>query len=250
MGTVGAAVRKYFENKNFELFFCDKGKKIGSIEEVNKSEIVFICVQTPFIDGKGCDTSFVREACQVLSGNKTIIIKSTVPPGTTEKLQQEMPFHKFIFNPEFLTEMNADYEMENPERQIIGCTKESIGVGKDILNFLPKAPFERIISSTEAEMVKYFGNTWLAVRVIFANQIYDLCQKMGIDYDKVKESAAQDKRIGSSHLDIFHGGYRGYDGKCLPKDIRSFISFADSKGVDLKIHKSAEEINKKLRQEK
>ena len=117
------------------------------------------------------------------------------------------------------------------------------------MQLLPLAPFERILPATEAETVKYFGNTWFSVKVSFANQMYDLCQKLGIDYDRMVEAAAADKRIGRTHLNIFHKGYRGYGGKCLPKDIKALIQLADKKGVDLKLHKVAEEINNKLMEE-
>ncbi|MBA7711914.1 hypothetical protein ES703_120881 [subsurface metagenome] len=100
--------------------------------------------------------------------------------------------------------------------------------------------------ATEAELVKYFGNTWFSVKVSFANQMYDLCQKLDIDYDRMVEAAAADKRIGRTHLNIFHKDYRGYGGKCLPKDIKALIQLADTKGVDLKLHKIAEEINNEL----
>jgi len=117
------------------------------------------------------------------------------------------------------------------------------------MQLLPLAPFERILPATEAETVKYFGNTWFSVKVSFANQMYDLCQKLGVDYDRMVEAAAADKRIGRTHLNIFHKGYRGYGGKCLPKDIKALIQLADSRGVDLKLHKTAEEINNKLMEE-
>ena len=100
--------------------------------------------------------------------------------------------------------------------------------------------------ATEAEMVKYFGNTWFAIKVVFANQMYDLCKKIGADYDTIMESASADKRIGRSHLEVIHKGYRGYGGKCLPKDIKALIQFADANGVDLVLHKTAEEINSRL----
>ena len=115
------------------------------------------------------------------------------------------------------------------------------------MELLPLAPFERIVPATEAEMVKYFGNTWFSAKVVFANQMYDLCQKLGIDYDRVKDSVAADKRIGRSHLDVMHGGYRGYGGACLPKDTRSLIQFGEALGVDLKLLKTVEEINNELR---
>jgi nucleotide sugar dehydrogenase len=151
-----------------------------------------------------------------------------------------------LFNPEFLTELTADQDMCYPDRQIIGYTKESYNAAGDILQILPLAPFERIMPATEAEMVKYYGNTWFATKVIFANQLYDLCQKLGIDYDRVMEAAAADKRIGRSHLEVWHKGYRGFGGKCLPKDLKAFIQLADEKAVDLKLHKTVDAINDEL----
>ena len=246
LGMVGGALKRYFDKKKHKVFFYDKGKDIGSVDEANKADIVFVCVPTPFIEGKGFDLSFVEEACSNISGEKTIIIKSTVLPGTTKKLQEKYSQHKFLFNPEFLTELTADQDMRFPDRQIVGYTKESYKMAGDIMQILPLAPFERIMPSSEAEMVKYFGNTWFATKVVFANQIYDLCQKLGINYDKIAEAIAADKRIGRTHLEIFHRGYRGYGGKCLPKDIRALIQFADKQGVDLRLHKIVEEINNRL----
>jgi len=207
-------------------------------------------VPTPFNKEKqSFDLAHVEKSCNNISGNKIIVIKSTVLPGTTQKLQEKYPQHKFLFNPEFLTELTADQDMNYPDRQIIGYTKQSYTISKDIMDLLPLAPFERIIPSTEAEMVKYFGNNWFAVKVSFANQIYDLCKKIGLDYDIIMESAAADKRIGRSHLKVIHKGYRGYGGKCLPKDIRALIEFANKQGIDLKLHKTTEEINNQLMKE-
>lgn len=246
LGMVGGSVKKYFEKNGFTVLFYDKGKNEGSVEEVNKADVIFICVPTPFDEENGFDPSFVEDACGNISGEKIIVIKSTVIPGATEKLQQKYPRHKFLFNPEFLTESTADYDMENPNRQIIGYTKESQDVADSIIHILPKAHFEKIMQAKEAEMVKYFSNTWYATKVVFANQMYDLCQKSGINYQTVKEAAAADKMIGGTHLEIFHKGYRGYGGKCLPKDIKALIRFAGEVGIDLELHKTVEKINKKL----
>lgn len=246
LGMVGGALKGYFDKKGFEVFFYDKGKNEGSIEDVNKADVIFICVPTPFDKEKGFDLSYVKEACSNISGNKIVVIKSTVLPGVTQMLQEKYPQHKFLFNPEFLVEEKADECMENPDRQIIGYTNLSRESAENILSILPKAPFEKIIKAGEAEMVKYFGNTFLAIKVIFSNQMHDLCKASGIDYNKVAECASMDKRIGYSHLNVYDGGYRGYGKKCLPKDIKALIQFADEKGVDLKLHKTAEEINDQL----
>jgi len=246
VGMVGGATKRYFEKKGIKTFLYDKGKNLGSVEEINQGEIIFICVPTPFDKEKGFDLSFVEDACRNISGEKIVIIKSTVLPGTTEKFQKKYPQHKFLFNPEFLTELTADQDMQYPDRQIIGYTKESHNVAGDVIQILPLAPFERIMPATEAETVKYFGNTWFSTKVIFANQMNDLCQKLGIDYNKVMEAAAADKRIGRTHLEVFHKGYRGYGGKCLVKDIRALIQFANESNIDLKLHKTVEEINNEL----
>jgi len=248
VGMVGGALQHYFEKKDgIELFLYDKGKNLGSPEEVNKAEIVFICVPTPYLkDGKGFDLSYVEEAVSKLEGEKVVVIKSTVLPGTTEALQKKYSQHKFLMNPEFLTEETADQDMCYPDRQILGYTEKSHSIAGDVMQLLPLAPFERILPATEAELVKYFGNTWFSIKVSFANQMYDLCQKLGVDYDRMVEAAAADKRIGRTHLNVWHKGYRGYGGKCLPKDIRALIQLADSKGIDLKLHKMAELINEEL----
>ena len=246
IGVVGATLRRYFEKREIKPFLYDKNKNIGSLEEVNRADVIFICVPSPFTKEKGFDLSFVEEAVSNIKEEKIIVIKSTVWPGTTEKFQKEYPQHKFLFNPEFLIEKTADENMQNPDRQIIGYTKESHNIAEKILNLLPEAPFKKIIKSQEAEMVKYFGNSFLSTKVIFANQIYELCQNLGIDYEIVRKCASADKRIGPSHLDVHYGDYRGYSGKCFPKDIRALIQFADLNGVNLKLHKTVEEINNQL----
>ncbi len=248
VGMVGGALLRYFEKKEgLEIFLYDKGKNLGSKEEVNKAEIVFVCVPTPYLkDGTGFDLSYVEEAMKMLQGEKVVVIKSTVLPGTTEILQQKYPQHKLLMNPEFLTEETADQDMPYPDRQIVGYTEKSHSVAGDVMQLLPLAPFERILPVTEAELVKYFGNTWFSVKVSFANQMFDLCQALGVDYDRMVEAAAADKRIGRTHLNVWHKGYRGYGGKCLPKDTKALIQLANLKGVDLKLHKAAEFINEEL----
>ena len=245
LGTVGGALENYFKEKGLSLFVYDKDGR-GSLVKVNKADIIFICVPTPFDKKNGFDLSYVEDAFKNISGRKIVVIKSTVLPGTTEKMQKKYPGHKVLFNPEFLTERNAINDMKLPDKQIVGFTAKSRGIAKDILRILPDAPFKKIVASRDAEMVKYFINTFLAAKVVFANQMYDLCKKSGIDYKTVKKIVTADNRIGDSHLDIFFDGYRGYGGKCLPKDTRAIIHFADSIGVDLKLHKTIEEINNNL----
>ena len=247
VGMVGGTIKRYFEKKKLPVFLYDTGRNLGSLKEVNQADIIFICVPTPFNKKRGFDLSYVEAACSKIKGRKIVIIKSTVLPGVTEKLQVKYPQHKFLSNPEFLSENTADYDFQNPDRQLIGYTKKSKNVAKKILKLLPRAPFERVLPAIEAEMVKYFNNTFNATKVIFANQMFDLCQVLGINYDRMMECAAASKFIKTQdHLHIFHKGYRGYGGRCLPKDIKALIQFADKMGVDLKLHKTVERIDSEL----
>ena len=102
VGMVGGALQRYFEKKGIKPLLYDKGRELGSIDQVNEADVIFLCVPTPFENG--FDLSYVEEACRNIKGEKIIVIKSTVVPWTTEKLQKQYPQHKFIFNPEFLTE--------------------------------------------------------------------------------------------------------------------------------------------------
>lgn len=256
LGMVGGSMYRYFEKSRglvpgVTLFGFDPVKEgFTDTAPLQKADIVFVAVPTPYLTGGdgnvGFDLSYVRKAISSLEGSKVVVIKSTVLPGATDALQAEFPSHKILFNPEFLTEVSADQDMNYPDRQLIGHTPKSYNVAADVMHLLPMAPFERIMPAKEAEMVKYFGNTWFATKVVFANQIYDLCQAASVDYDVVKESAAADKRIGRAHLEVFHKGYRGYGGKCLPKDARALIELGDRLGVEMSLLKRVEELNNAL----
>lgn len=247
VGMVGGASQKFFETDGYEVVAYDPGKGLNDASVFQKAAIIFICVPTPYDAARGgFDLSFVEDSFKLIPDGKIVVIKSTVLPGTTEKLQAAHPNLKILFCPEFLTELTADQDMRFPDRQIVGYTKNSFTVAGEVMKVLPLAPLERIMPATAAEMVKYYGNTWFSVKVIFANQMFDLCQKLGIDYDMVKEAAAADKRIGRSHLDIFHKGYRGYGGKCLPKDTRALIQLGEQLGVPMELLKQVEAINNRL----
>ncbi len=247
VGMVGGAVYRYFKSAGFKVSVFDKFKKLGSPEEVNEAEVVFICVPTPFKKNKGFKRAAVEESLKILKNNKIAVIKSTILPGSTEELQEKYPDLKLLFNPEFLSEKTADFDMKNPDVQIVGYTEKSKPLAKKILKILPRALFEKIVRAKEAEMVKYFHNVHGAIKVIFANQMYDLCQAMGIDYEVVKKCAAASKHILTDmYLNIWHHNYRGYGGSCFPKDIRALISLGNKKGVKLELLKTAEKINNRL----
>jgi UDPglucose 6-dehydrogenase len=249
VGMVGGSLRRYFESKpNYEVFIYDK-KGLGSLEELNQADFIYVALPTPYVPEKGCDTSIIEDAIKEIKGNKVIIIKSTVTPGTVDKLQRIYDNHKFLFNPEFLTELTADNDMAYPDRQIIGYTKQSYTISKDILQQLPLAPYERIVPAIVAEFIKYGTNTLLAIKNSATNELYDLAKKVGLSEDEWEElvsGIACDKRIGRTHMTVIHKGKRGYWGKCLPKDMKALIVFAKKNGVNLPVREATNQYNDKL----
>ena len=134
-----------------------------------------------------------------------------------------------VFNPEFLTERNAINDYENQTRIILGGPRPGTTELKQIFSkVFPKAHIIKT-DSTHAEMVKYLTNTFLSVKVSFANEIYQMCEGLNIDYDKVVEYATHDERLGDSHWNVpGHDGDFGFGGHCFPKDLSALIHLADN----------------------
>ena len=205
-----------------------------------------------------CDTSIVEGVVKELNelaltrqcSNRIIAIKSTIPPGTTERLNEECKNIQVVFNPEFLTEANFIEDFKNQDRIIIGGPRPSATVVRRL--FYKVFPKSHIIktSSTIAEMVKYTTNTFLSVKVSFANEIKQICDGVGVDYDKVTEYATYDERLGKSHWSVpGPDGHYGIGGSCFPKDINALISFSDDLNLWLHTLKGAWMTNCEVRPE-
>ena len=246
LGYVGGATCKFLESKKIKVYKYDKYKKIGSVAEVDSADIVFICVPTPYNKKNGFDLSFVQAAIRDLTGTKIIVIKSSVVPRTTEIMQKKYSQHKFLFNPEFLKEVSAFQDFIHPDRQIIGYPSKSKKFAKQVLKLLPKAPYEKIMPATEAETVKYMANTFLSLKVVFANEFFELCRSLGLNYEEVRLAVGEDRRISPSHLDVSHDGYRGYGGSCFPKDVNAIIQFAEKNKIKTPLLKAMRQVNRKL----
>jgi UDPglucose 6-dehydrogenase len=250
VGIVGGALRAYFEARGIRPRLYDPGLGLGSLDEVDSADLVFACVPTPYHPGSGFDGEIMRGAIASLSGAKTIVIKSTVIPGTTDAIQESHPQHRVLFNPEFLREASAVEDFLKPDRQIVGYSRRwDLEAAQAVLRLLPSAPYKAVVPARAAELVKYASNSFLALKVTFANELYDLSRALGIDYADVKDGLAADARIGASHLDVHDSGYRGYGGKCLPKDTMALLDLARELEAPLRVLKAAHEVNLELRGE-
>ena len=234
-GFVGQAT-SLFETENTNVIIYDidpsKCKPEGiTLENFILCDLIFICVPTPMEPSGKCHTSIVENIVKklktIVDPKKTqIVIRSTVPAGTAHSLD-------CFFMPEFLTEKNWKTDFQNCNTWIFGLTKNQENNDIFISNIqkLIKNAFDYnkiqynsvvFINSDEAEMIKYFRNTFLAVKVSYCNEIEEFCRKKGIDYEKVKNIASLDHRITRNHTNVpGHDGKRGYGGTCFPKDIQS-----------------------------
>ena len=243
LGVVGDSVHNYFTRRNYPLRAFDPFLGVGDDQSINEADLIFICVPTPYRPGAGFDDSALRDAISRLRGPKVIVIKSTVLPSTTQAFQFRYLQHQFLFNPEFLRESSARDDFLEPDRQIVGFTTQSRQLAEPLLSMLPAAPYSRAMVAREAEMTKYMTNSFLALKVTFANELFDLATALDIDYDVVREAVAADERIGPSHLDVLDGGYRGYGGKCLPKDTKALLELAERLNVPLRLLQTADRVN-------
>jgi UDPglucose 6-dehydrogenase len=220
---------------------------------------IFVCVPTPMNPDGSCNVSIVESVVKEISEaatklNKTgvvVAIKSTVVPGTTLRLNQTYANLYVCFNPEFLTERNFVEDFKKQDRIIIGGPHEGTAVLKQLYETAyPSVPVTKT-SSTIAEFVKYVTNCFLAMKVSFANEIKQLCDKMDVDYDKVVEYATKDKRLGTSHWSVpGPDGKKGFSGSCFPKDLNALVSLAGQLGVECPTLDGAWETNLKVRPDK
>jgi len=256
-GFVGNAVYQKFKNYYDVLTNdLDENKSTSTIDNlIRLCDTIFLCLPTPMKPSGECDVSILEDVLDNidlitdnLETRRTVVIKSTIPPGTTEKFNLRYESLNIVFNPEFLTERNAVSDYENQNRIILGGPRPTTTELKQIFSkVFPKA---RIIktNSTYAEMVKYTTNTFLSTKVSFANEIYEICQRVGADYDKVIEYATLDERLGESHWGVpGHDGDFGFGGHCFPKDLSALLYVARKQGSIHNVLEATQKTNDEVR---
>lgn len=251
-GFLGSSISFGFSNySNIKIY--DKYKGFDSLEDtINHAEILFFCLPTPFyINDNGRQDltileSSIKEIHELVpeNSNKIAVIKSTVLPGTNRSFQLKYPKLKFVSNPEFLSAASAKIDFVCAARNILGGEEESVNkvdelykhrFGNSLLTF--KTNWE------SSESVKYFCNTFFAVKLSFFNYIHSMCEKLNIDYNDVRDMIVSDGRIGRSHDKVPGTGGKGYSSFCFPKDIQALINFSQDIGIDPKLLKASWEQN-------
>lgn len=245
IGTVGRAIAQAFSDIGHHVTYHDTKHYDTQLKDVLVSEIVFVCVPTPTV-GDECDTSTVQSVVQeldTLEYTGIIAIKSTVIPGTTHRLQQQFPKLKICCVPEFLRGEHAYADFAKKYDVMIVGTEDTEVYDK-ICQAHMLIPHDTIQTTpTEAEFCKYFSNVYNALRVTFANDMYDVCEAMGVDYDNVYRAVSGRPTIQPDYLKCFADN-RGYNGHCLPKDVHAFRNLVNKLNLtDLKLFDAIEHDN-------
>lgn len=231
-GWIGKNYADHFEDREFEVIrYAKEEPHNANKDRIAECDTVFIAVPTP-TTREGFSAKIVEDVLALIGKGKTAVIKSTILPGTTRRLQEKYPDITVLFSPEFLREATVRHDVDHPDRNIIGITREEHRwAAEEVMKILPRAPYERVCSAEEAELTKYAGNTFLYLKVVYMNMLYDLAQTFGGDWKTIAKNISADARIGASHMHPVHAsGHtkdsgRGAGGHCFIKDFSAFADF-------------------------
>lgn len=255
-GYVGKAIGAFFKEK-FEVVIYDPAQGFKDKKAVNQAALAVVCVPTNMQEDGSPDLKAVEETFEWLR-TPLIVLKSTVPPGTTAELTKKYKLaDSLVFSPEYIGEggypvphhegVPHPTDMKLHRFFIFGGKKSTV---QKILPYFARVrgPFAeyRMTDSTTAELTKYMENAWIATKVTFCNEFYDLAQTFGVSYEELRELWLADKRVGPSHT-LVYPNKRGFDGKCIPKDTTAIVLVAKKKGYDASLLKAILETNDKIR---
>ncbi len=247
-GAVGGAVGEGFKMLGHDVSSHDP-KFNTTIDEVLNTEIVFICVPTPEGENGECDLTIVHSTIDSLKSKDyqgVIALKSTSVPGTTQSIIDRYRDNDICFVPEFLRERSAleDF-VRNHDLLAVGChTDRAWHKVCEAHSWLPKNAVR--MNPTEAEILKYYSNTFNALRVTFANVMYEVCDKLNSDYDKVLKTFLLRKTASPDYLNC-GSDMRGYGGMCLPKDTKAMADLCKKLDLPFKLFETVDHDNSKVK---
>jgi len=243
-GFVGSAVEFGFSaqtgcDAQVKVYDKDPSKSIHTLDDtINDSDFIFLSVPTPSNDDGSMNIDILESALRDIENiNKRkgniILIRSTVTPGTTNNLAKKFKKLNIVFNPEFLTERSAKYDFINQSRFILGGRKRNTARVAELFRWRFGDSIPCIETNWEtAEMIKYMNNCFFATKVSFMNEMRQIADKCGVDWDMAVEGFVRDGRVGHSHLAVpGPDGKYGFGGSCFPKDVQAIINFAIQLGV-------------------
>jgi len=263
-GFVGSAVQFGFSpsvgvDAEVKVYDKDPNKSTHTLQEVVLgSDIIFLSVPTPSNKDGSINLDIVKSILNDINEiysetvNSIILLRSTVIPGTTRKLQQKYPKLRIVFNPEFLTERAANFDFINQSRFVVGGDPADVVEVSELFRKRFGKSMSIIETNCEtAELIKYMTNTFFATKISFLNDMKLLSDKCGAIWEHAVEGFVRDGRVGHSHLSVpGHDGRYGFGGSCFPKDIQALINYANDLGVDMNVLSGVWKTNLEVRPER
>jgi len=252
LGHVGRAVRTLFEGHADVVAYDEAFDDQYPESDLARSDLAVVCVSTPMLEGGACDTGNVYRAVKRLPVER-VLIKSTIPPGTTDRLIAETS-KKICFSPEYIRETTywssfATAGHDSIPFVILGGAQDVTGaLIEDLCPILGPEKVYFQCSALEAEIIKYMENAYLATKVTFVNEFYEICRAFGADWHTVREGWLLDPRIERHHTMVLEKD-RGFSGRCLPKDVNAIVHAATVNGYDAEFLRSVISNNRRLRGE-
>lgn len=240
-GVVGTAVKNLCGPDT--VMYDKRAGYCNEKEAINACDVVFVCVPTPMKPNGVCDASIVEEVVAWID-SPLIIIRSTVTPGTTDRLR-EVHGKSIVFQPEYLGETTAHIYGKSDEREfiVLGGTAEDTSRAadfyKDYYNSMVRIYY---CDAKTAELTKYMENAFFAMKVTFVNEFYDIARAHGVDFNVLRETWLADSRISRDHTFVYPNA-RGFSGKCLPKDTNAIVKSCEDKGYEPTLLKTVLEVN-------
>lgn len=209
-----------------------------SIADTETADYLVLAVGTPSKQDGSCDLTYVDAALSEVESKHKIIIRSTVPPGTTDMLSVMYPAHTFAVVPEFLQEGRALADVLKPHRVVIGS--DNLEMCEELAGIYGRLGVPIVSTSpVDAEFIKYASNAFLATKISFINDLSRLADKAGADITTIADGMGLDPRIGRSFL---NAGL-GYGGSCFPKDMYALLNVAGENELDLPVIRAAMHAN-------
>ena len=271
-GFVGSAVEFGFSpntgcDAEVRVYDKDPSKSLNTLQEVvTHSDIIFLSVPTPSNSDGSMSLDIVDSVLNDINEiyieneycpDNVILLRSTVTPGTTRNLQSRYPNLRLVFNPEFLTERSAKFDFINQSRFILGCGDSDFEKYQtEEVAELFRDRFGESISIIQtnfetAELIKYMNNCFFATKVSFLNEMYQIAEKSGVDWDMALDGFVRDGRVGHSHMNVpGPDGKMGFGGSCFPKDIQAIINYGESLDLNMNTLKGVWNTNLEVRPEK
>jgi UDPglucose 6-dehydrogenase len=246
-GFVGKAVANNLK-KHYSVEVIDPKFNTNTISNHVDADGIIICVGTPSTSNGQCDASQIIDVLDQCPIHIPVLIKSTVSPDVVAELDIKYPDHSIVYSPEFLRARSAERDFANQTFMIIGGEDPECFWQDLFTPVLSRCRLYFGCTNLEASIIKYTANSFLAVKTSFFNQIYDICESNGADFNVVRQILGHDNRIGSDHTMVpGPDGQRGWGGHCFPKDTTAFIKYSYSLNKPLTILGESVEYNNKIR---